>query len=84
MCPSNATVTECLQEYERALQGKSEHGKYVALPRPLYMEKLGIEDEDVLDVCYHLLKLYSDRTHPLHVLLNPTTMLGNQLDYSLR
>lgn len=60
------------------------HGAYAAPPRPSYMEKLALDDRDVLDVCYHLLKLYCDRTHPLHVLLNPSTMSGNQLDYSLR
>lgn len=84
MCSSSTTVMESLQEYEKAFKGHSAHGAYAAPPRPSYMETLALDDKDVLDVCYHLLKLYSDRTHPLHVLLNPSTMSGNQLDYSLR
>lgn len=83
MCSSNAPIKDSLQEYEKAYNGLSVHGTYAAPPRPSYMEKLALDDRDVLDVCYHLLKLYCDRTHPLHVLLNPSTMSGNQLDYSL-
>lgn len=84
-CSSNTTVMESLKEYENAFKGPtSKHDIYAAPPKPSYMEKLGLDDRDVHDVCYHLLKLYCDRTHPMHVLLNPSTMSGNQLDYSLR
>ena len=38
----------------------------------------------VRDMCYHLLKLYSDRGHRLERVLAPTTHSGYQLDYRLR
>ncbi|GCC41721.1 hypothetical protein chiPu_0025590, partial [Chiloscyllium punctatum] len=35
------------------------------------------------DICYHLLKLYSDRHYELHPLLNPRTVTADYLDYRL-
>ena len=38
----------------------------------------------VRDMCYHLLKLYSDRSHRMERVLAPTTHSAYQLDYRLR
>ncbi|RZF34912.1 hypothetical protein LSTR_LSTR011406 [Laodelphax striatellus] len=39
--------------------------------------------EPIYDVCYHLLRLYSFRSHPLERLLNPATHTSDPLDYRL-
>ena len=40
--------------------------------------------EDTLqDVCYHLLRLYCDRSHSLSSLLNPATITPDPLDYRI-
>ena len=38
----------------------------------------------VWDMCYHLVKLYTDHTHRLERVLAPTTHTAYQLDYRLR
>lgn len=69
--------------YDQSYCGPS---AYASHPLPCYLEKLDIGDvtDDVRDVCYHLIKLYCDRTHPLHILLNTAAITDNPLDYSLR
>jgi len=83
-CPANGSVPDALAAYDKSFTGSSEYGQYAAPPSPGYLEEIGLVERDVQDVTYHLLKLYADRTHPLHSILNPTTMTANQLDYSLR
>lgn len=67
-------------------QSYSVQSAYASRPLPNYLEKLAIDDvaDGVQDVCYHLIKLYCDRTHPLHILLNTSAITDNPLDYSLR
>lgn len=36
------------------------------------------------DVCYHLLKLFTDPMHQLETLLNPATITADPLDISVR
>lgn len=50
------------------LQGSTEAGKYACAPLPPYLEGALPEEEEeeepkqpLLDLCFHLLKLYSDR-----------------------
>jgi hypothetical protein len=38
---------------------------------------------DILDTCYHLIKLYCDAEHPLADVVAPLSHTSNQLDYSL-
>ena len=74
-----------MQQYSQAYLGSSAHGQYAARPLPPYLEEAGLSEEDgILDVCYHLLQLYCDRSHPLHSLLNPTTATPHHLDHRLR
>jgi len=82
-CPPNATVVDAMAAYDQSYCGQS---AYASRPLPHYLEKLAIDDvaDGVRDVCYHLIKLYCDRTHPLHILLNTVALTDNPLDYSLR
>ena len=76
--------------YDNSFSGDSDYGKYAAPPLPQYMELNGITfdgDGDaggIHDVCYKLLKLYCDRTEPINSILNPPSLTGDPLDYSLR
>ncbi|XP_053561637.1 LOW QUALITY PROTEIN: nuclear pore complex protein Nup98-Nup96 [Bombina bombina] len=70
MLPPTASIAQALKMYEDAFQESAETQKYACSPLPPYMEDSGISlDEDFgatytpvqRDVCFHLLKLYSDR-----------------------
>lgn len=39
--------------------------------------------EEIFDTCYHLIKLYCDKTHNLNDLLSPLTHTSNRIDYRL-
>ena len=82
-CSPNATIADAVAAYD---QSYSVQSAYASRPLPNYLEKLAIDDvaDGVQDVCYHLIKLYCDRTHPLHILLNTSAITDNPLDYSLR
>jgi len=82
-CSSNAPIADAVAAYDQSYWGQS---AYASCPLPHYLEQLAIDDaaDGVQDVCYHLIKLYCDRTHPLHVLLSTTAITDNPLDYSLR
>uniref|UniRef100_A0A671UZE6 Nuclear pore complex protein Nup98-Nup96 n=1 Tax=Sparus aurata TaxID=8175 RepID=A0A671UZE6_SPAAU len=69
MLPPTASVADALAKYEAAFQGSCEGGKYACPPLPPYMEaeQLDMEEEEeeeskrpLHDLCFHLLKLYSD------------------------
>ena len=90
LCPSNSSIHQALQEYEDGFKGRSPFGIYCNPPLPPYSEGVldcPIEDEDddhvTRDTCYHVLKLYCNRSHRLDRLLNPTCSTENQLDYRL-
>ncbi|NWY52916.1 NUP98 protein, partial [Chionis minor] len=64
--------------------------KYACCPLPPYLEDSGcvIEEDDnagrpLRDVCFHLLKLYSDRHYDLDQLLDPRSVTSDPLDYRL-
>ena len=42
-----------------------------------------MEGSQPKDICYHLLKLYSERSHRLERTLCPNTHTSNPLDYAL-
>lgn len=54
-------------------------------PLPPYDEKykpIGTSDS-ITDLRYHILKLYSKRSHPMEAILNPTTYTADQMDFRL-
>lgn len=88
MCSPIASVTDALLQYEKAFGPTDSEDVYAKCPDPPYVE-YGVELETssgqpVWDLCFHLFKLYSSRSHPLNHLLNPATHTSDPLDYRLR
>ncbi|XP_038564772.1 nuclear pore complex protein Nup98-Nup96 isoform X4 [Micropterus salmoides] len=93
MLPPTASVADALAKYEAAFQGSCEGGKYACPPLPPYLEEEqpGMDDDEeeeeskrpLHDLCFHLLKLYSDRHYSLQQLLDPLTVTWERLDYRL-
>uniref|UniRef100_A0A8C7MKM7 Nuclear pore complex protein Nup98-Nup96 n=1 Tax=Oncorhynchus kisutch TaxID=8019 RepID=A0A8C7MKM7_ONCKI len=68
MLPPTASIAEALVKYEVAFQGSAEGQKYACAPLPPYLDQSDqpdMEEEEskrpLYDICFHLLKLYSDR-----------------------
>ncbi len=76
-----ASVGDAFVGYEESFKGEQ---PYAAHPKPDYLAA-GEECDraDVYDVKYHLLKLYTDRSHPLEVALDPFTHTRDPLDFRL-
>ncbi|XP_072517838.1 nuclear pore complex protein Nup98-Nup96 [Salminus brasiliensis] len=94
MLPPTASVADALTKYEAAFQGLEEVSKYACAPFPPYvddLELMGLDEEmedtetkkTLYDICFHLLKLYSDKHYSLQQLLDPSTVTAEQLDYRL-
>ncbi|XP_069565687.1 nuclear pore complex protein Nup98-Nup96 isoform X1 [Brachyistius frenatus] len=89
MLPPTASVADALAKYEAAFQGSCEGGKYACAPLPPYLEEEPEEEEEeeskrpLYDLCFHLLKLYSDRHYSLQQLLEPLTVTWQRLDFRL-
>ncbi|XP_051732984.1 nuclear pore complex protein Nup98-Nup96 isoform X1 [Ctenopharyngodon idella] len=94
MLPPTASVADALAKYESAFQGSEEMKRYACPPLPPYvdeLELLGLDEEmdeteskkSLYDICFHLLKLYSDRHYSLQQLLDPSTVTADHLDYRL-
>ncbi|XP_034746769.1 nuclear pore complex protein Nup98-Nup96 [Etheostoma cragini] len=96
MLPPTASVADALARYEAAFKGSCEGGKYACAPLPPYLEAVqrDMEEEEeeeeeeeskrpLHDLCFHLLKLYSDRHYSLQQLLDPLTVTWERLDYRL-
>ncbi|XP_026213260.1 nuclear pore complex protein Nup98-Nup96 isoform X2 [Anabas testudineus] len=93
--PPTASVADALSKYEASFQGSCEGGKYACAPLPPYLEteQPDLEEEEeeeeeeskrpLYDLCFHLLKLYSDRHYSLQQLLDPLTITWERLDYRL-
>uniref|UniRef100_A0A9L0IPQ7 Nuclear pore complex protein Nup98-Nup96 n=1 Tax=Equus asinus TaxID=9793 RepID=A0A9L0IPQ7_EQUAS len=67
LLPPTASISTALSMYEEAFQNTSEGDRYACSPLPSYLEGSGCvleEEQDsrrpLQDVCFHLLKLYSD------------------------
>ncbi|XP_057677624.1 nuclear pore complex protein Nup98-Nup96 isoform X2 [Corythoichthys intestinalis] len=92
MLPPTASVADALTKYQDAFQGSCDGSKYACAPLPPYMEEeqSDIEEEEqeeskqpLYDVCFHLLKLYSDRHYSLPQLLEPLSATWDRLDFRL-
>ncbi|KAM9319705.1 LOW QUALITY PROTEIN: nuclear pore complex protein Nup98-Nup96 [Gastrophryne carolinensis] len=90
MLPPTASIAQALQKYEEAFQESEEGLSYACYPLPSYLEDTNLSmDSDAFsssiqrDVCFHLLKLYSDRSHDLRQLLDPRTITSDPLDHRL-
>ncbi|NXC48597.1 NUP98 protein, partial [Penelope pileata] len=90
LLPPTASISQALAMYESAFQNTAESEKYACCPLPPYLEDSGcvIEEDDnggrpLRDVCFHLLKLYSDRHYDLDQLLDPRSITSDPVDYRL-
>uniref|UniRef100_A0A8C7S657 Nuclear pore complex protein Nup98-Nup96 n=1 Tax=Oncorhynchus mykiss TaxID=8022 RepID=A0A8C7S657_ONCMY len=90
MLPPTASIAEALVKYEAAFQGSAEGQKYACAPLPPYLDQSDqpdMEEEEskrpLYDICFHLLKLYSDRHYSLQQLLDPLAVTWDRLDYRL-
>ncbi|XP_029957299.1 nuclear pore complex protein Nup98-Nup96 isoform X2 [Salarias fasciatus] len=89
MLPPTASVADALARYESAFQGSCDSGKYACPPLPPYLEEEPEDEEEeeckrpLYDLCFHLLKLYSDRHYSLQQLLDPLSVTWRRLDYRL-
>ncbi|KAJ9574028.1 hypothetical protein L9F63_008554, partial [Diploptera punctata] len=80
MCSPVASITDALLQYEQAFAPENEQNVYAKSPEPSYCSN---EEQRVWDMCYHLLKLFSTKSHPLEQLLSPGTHTLDPLDYRL-
>ncbi|KAM6157513.1 nuclear pore complex protein Nup98-Nup96 isoform 4-T4 [Rhynchocyon petersi] len=90
LLPPTASISRALSMYEEAFQNTSEDDRYACSPLPSYLDGSGYvteEEQDLQrplrDVCFHLLKLYSDRHYDLTQLLQPRSVTADPLDYRL-
>uniref|UniRef100_A0A6A7FXC8 Nuclear pore complex protein Nup98-Nup96 n=2 Tax=Hirondellea gigas TaxID=1518452 RepID=A0A6A7FXC8_9CRUS len=87
ICPSTCTVSEALLEYERGAglvqDSLSPSSSYCQEPLPQYLGEHTLPDSVSrvsYDICYHLLKLYTQPSYRLDQLLNPATNTPDPLD----
>lgn len=79
--PATASITDSLFAYERSYSSEEFHAQP---PSPPYSAVAQVADGTAVeDVRFHLLKLYSIRSHPLEVLLNPSTHTADAMDFRL-
>lgn len=74
-----ASVTDALIAYEENFENEEAN---VAMPLPNYKSQLE-RDRKYFDIRYHLLKLFSQRSHPLETLLHPAGYSTDLMDYRL-
>ncbi|TFJ98226.1 trypsin-like [Platysternon megacephalum] len=91
LLPPTASISKALNMYEAAFQNTPECEKYACCPLPPYLEDSGcvLEEDDstkrpLRDVCFHLLKLYSDRPLMWTLTAVPTFSGKQPSDHSLR
>lgn len=78
---ATASLTDALLAYERAF--KSDDFSAMA-PTPPYTDEYQPErNTPVEDLRFHILKLYSKRSHPIECLLNPATHTVDPMDFRL-
>ncbi|XP_004537879.1 nuclear pore complex protein Nup98-Nup96 [Ceratitis capitata] len=76
-----ASITDALLAYEKSFKSKE---FYSLPPTPCYMDNTNFNEKYTLyDLRYHLLQLFSKRSHPMESLLNPATHTADPMDYRL-
>jgi len=81
----SSSIADALAEYETAFLGHPQYGKYAVSPRPTYEvdTQVSARISENHDIKFHLLKLYSDRSHGLENIITPATYTNDQLDHRL-
>lgn len=76
-----SSITDALLAYDKAFQAEE---CFAEPPLPSYNGATNDSDKPVYDLRYHLLQLYSKRTHSLEQTLNPITHTADPMDFRLR
>lgn len=77
---SVSSATDSILTYE---QNSLNEDANVALPVPSYCKLQDLLNCKFYDIRFHLMKLYSQRSHSMEVLLNPANYSKDFMDYSL-
>lgn len=81
LCAATASITDAIIAYENFFKSDE---FLAATPTPPYTASFRAQrDTPVEDVRFHLLQLYSKRSHPLESLLNPATHTVDPMDFRL-
>ena len=91
ICSPIASLADALRLYQEAFSASNEDSDnaYAKRPDPPYLDSLSDDcietahGRKLNDLCYHLLQLYCERSHPLEQLLNPATHTDDPRDYRL-
>ncbi|KAG0722886.1 Nuclear pore complex protein Nup98-Nup96 [Chionoecetes opilio] len=85
VCPATATLAEALHCYDEAAGLGNDSPGYCNPPMPPYLATHHYSSNMKVshDMCYHLLKLFTDPRHPLEALLNPATAIPDPLNVSI-
>lgn len=75
-----SSITDALLAYDKAFQAEE---CFAEPPLPSYNGATNDSDKPVYDLRYHLLQLYSKRTHSLEQTLNPITHTADPMDFRL-
>lgn len=82
LCSPTLSITDTLLNYEKDFSFDEE--TIVQPPNPPYQKNYRVDSEKpIQDVRFHLLKLYSKRSHGLETLLNPATHTQDSMDFRL-
>lgn len=81
LCSPTASITDALVNYEKSFEAS----EFFALPpTPSYTTRIKMTSpKPIQDIRFHLLKLFSVRSHPLEALLNPATHTPDPMDFRL-
>lgn len=81
MCSPTASITDAVIKYDESTESLAEQ------PSPPYQNRYDIltrnSAEPIQDIRYHILKLYSRRSHPMEQVLNPATHSPDIMDFRL-
>ncbi|XP_053680653.1 nuclear pore complex protein Nup98-Nup96 [Anopheles nili] len=83
VCAPTASITDALLGYESSFETQD---FFTHPPLPPYRSRYGQKGSNngpIHDLRFHLLKLYSKRSHPLEPLLNPASHTADPVDYRL-
>ncbi|KNC99050.1 uncharacterized protein SPPG_06001 [Spizellomyces punctatus DAOM BR117] len=74
-----SSLNEALEQYEQGFEASND----VRPPLPAYLEATQdkVTGDRPKDVCFHLLKLFTERDYLLETALDPKSISPNQLDY---
>lgn len=76
-----SSIADIINKYEVAFESSE---PYACRPSPPYSDEVQTtKGKYIHDLCFHLLKLYCFKSHPLEEILNPATHSPDPLDYRL-